>query len=112
WSLANDPERPFAPRRLRRRLGESRRSDHHRALRDRASQTLCRDRGAAAVERGPDLHGGLDGIPLSRARGSQLHDTEQDRPSAVSDGTLMLKYTPRTGAWSETNLCQVTLTPA
>jgi hypothetical protein len=24
----------------------------------------------------------------------------------------MLKYTPRTGAWGETDLCQVTLTPA
>src|SRR6266487_4701533 len=43
---------------------------------------------------------------------SQLHDTEQDRQGAVSDGTLMLKYTPRTGAWGETDLCQVTLTPA
>jgi len=43
---------------------------------------------------------------------SQLHDTEQDRQGAASDGTLMLKYTPRTGAWGETDLCQVTLTPA
>jgi acetoacetate decarboxylase len=43
---------------------------------------------------------------------SQLHATEQARQEAVSDGTLMLKYTPRTGAWGETDLCQVTLTPA
>jgi hypothetical protein len=43
---------------------------------------------------------------------SQLHDAEQDRQGAISDGTLMLKYTPRTGAWGETDLCQVTLTPA
>ena len=43
---------------------------------------------------------------------SQLHDTEQDRQGAASDGTLMLKYTPRTGAWGEADLCQVTLTPA
>ena len=25
---------------------------------------------------------------------------------------MMLKYIPRTGAWGETDLCQVTLTPA
>jgi acetoacetate decarboxylase len=43
---------------------------------------------------------------------SQLHDTDPDRQGAASDGTLMLKYTPRTGAWGETDLCQVTLTPA
>jgi hypothetical protein len=41
-----------------------------------------------------------------------LRDTEQDRQGAVSDGTLMLRYKPRTGAWGETDLCQVTLTPA
>ncbi|MDH2344147.1 MULTISPECIES: acetoacetate decarboxylase family protein [unclassified Bradyrhizobium] len=35
---------------------------------------------------------------------------EQAPPS--SDGTLMLKYVPRTGAWGEHDLCQVTLTPA
>src|SRR5207244_12026622 len=35
---------------------------------------------------------------------------EQAPPS--SDGTLMLKYVPRTGAWGEHELCQVTLTPA
>ena len=29
-----------------------------------------------------------------------------------SDGTLMLKYVPRTGAWGEADVCQVTLTPA
>jgi acetoacetate decarboxylase len=43
---------------------------------------------------------------------SQLHETAKDSPTTVSDGTLMLKYTPRTGAWGETELCQVTLTPA
>jgi acetoacetate decarboxylase len=43
---------------------------------------------------------------------SQLYDTEQDRQGAVSDEILMLKYIPRTGAWGETDLCQVTLTPA
>lgn len=29
-----------------------------------------------------------------------------------SDGTLMLKYMPRTGDWGEADVCQVTLTPA
>ena len=43
---------------------------------------------------------------------SQLRDAEQVRQGAASDGTLMLKYAPRTGAWGETDLCQVTLTPA
>src|SRR5882672_8929011 len=43
---------------------------------------------------------------------SQLHDADPNRQRAASDGTLMLKYTPRTGAWGETDLCQVTLTPA
>ena len=44
---------------------------------------------------------------------SQLHDADPVRLGvAASDGTLMLKYEPRTGAWGETDLCQVTLTPA
>jgi acetoacetate decarboxylase len=43
---------------------------------------------------------------------SELRDTEPVRQAAASDGTLMLKYTPRTGAWGEADLCQVTLTPA
>ncbi|NTG28736.1 acetoacetate decarboxylase family protein [Agrobacterium rhizogenes] len=43
---------------------------------------------------------------------AQLQDAEPHREGAASDGTLMLKYTPRTGAWGETDLCQVTLTPA
>jgi acetoacetate decarboxylase len=42
---------------------------------------------------------------------SKLHETGRDRQGAPSDGTLMLKYKPRTGAWGETDLCQVTLTP-
>jgi len=29
-----------------------------------------------------------------------------------SDGTLMLKYKPRTGDWGEADLCEVTLTPS
>ena len=43
---------------------------------------------------------------------AQLRDSDPVRPVAASDGTLMLKYIPRTGAWGETDLCQVTLTPA
>jgi len=43
---------------------------------------------------------------------SQLREADPVRPVAASDGTLMLKYVPRTGAWGETDLCQVTLTPA
>jgi hypothetical protein len=43
---------------------------------------------------------------------SELHEIERYRQAAPSDGTLMLKYKPRTGAWGETDLCQVTLTPA
>jgi acetoacetate decarboxylase len=30
----------------------------------------------------------------------------------ASEGTLMLKYMPRTGEWGEADVCQVTLTPA
>jgi hypothetical protein len=43
---------------------------------------------------------------------SQLHEAETNQQGPASDGTLMLKYKPRTGAWGETDLCQVTLTPA
>jgi hypothetical protein len=43
---------------------------------------------------------------------AQLRDADPVRPAAASDGTMMLKYIPRTGAWGESDLCQVTLTPA
>lgn len=43
---------------------------------------------------------------------SQLRDGDASPQRAASDGMLMLKYTPRTGAWGETDLSQVTLTPA
>jgi len=33
-------------------------------------------------------------------------------PAAPMDGTLMLKYVPRTGAWGEADICQVSFTPA
>ena len=43
---------------------------------------------------------------------SEHRDVAGHETSAPSDGTLMLKYVPRTGAWGETDLRQVTLTPA
>jgi hypothetical protein len=33
-------------------------------------------------------------------------------PQSPSDGTLMLKYMPRTGEWGEADVCQVTFSPA
>jgi acetoacetate decarboxylase len=42
---------------------------------------------------------------------SDCHDGPARETKAPSDGTLMLKYVPRTGAWGETELRQVTLTP-
>lgn len=42
---------------------------------------------------------------------SDLGDTPSPA-KAPSDGTLMLKYLPRTGTWGEAELQQVTLTPA
>lgn len=36
---------------------------------------------------------------------SQLQDAELNQQGPASDGTLMLKYKPRTGAWGETDLC-------
>jgi len=49
-----------------RRLGESRRSDHHRTVTRIGHPKLYAEIAEPRpVERGPDLHGGLDGIPLS-----------------------------------------------
>jgi Acetoacetate decarboxylase (ADC) len=42
---------------------------------------------------------------------SDLHDVPLAHQPAASDGTLMLKYTPRTGEWGEADVSQVTLTP-
>jgi hypothetical protein len=33
-------------------------------------------------------------------------------PQEALEGTLMLKYVPRTGEWGEPEICQVTFTPA
>jgi hypothetical protein len=43
---------------------------------------------------------------------SELRDDAPSPITARSDGTLMLKYIPRTGAWGEADVQQVTLTPA
>ena len=43
---------------------------------------------------------------------SGLRDAPPSPARPSSDGTLMLKYVPRTGAWGESELHQVTLTPA
>jgi acetoacetate decarboxylase len=43
---------------------------------------------------------------------SDLRPAPVQSSASPSDGLLMLKYIPRTGAWGETELCQVTLTPA
>lgn len=42
---------------------------------------------------------------------SDLRDAPAPPVKAPSDGTLMFKYVPRTGAWGEAELHQVTLTP-
>jgi len=44
--------------------------------------------------------------------GSSCEATSPSQESPrLFDGTLMLKYLPRTGAWGEADVCQVTLTP-
>jgi Acetoacetate decarboxylase (ADC) len=43
---------------------------------------------------------------------SDLRDEPPPPAKSPSDGTLMLKYVPRTGAWGESELRQVTLSPA
>ncbi|MGH8782876.1 acetoacetate decarboxylase family protein [Paraburkholderia sp.] len=42
----------------------------------------------------------------------ELAEAPPGKTSGGSDGTLMLKYKPRTGDWGEADLCQVTLTPS
>jgi acetoacetate decarboxylase len=38
--------------------------------------------------------------------------TNESKPGPQMQGTLMLKYVPRTGAWGDTDICQVSFTPA
>lgn len=42
---------------------------------------------------------------------AELRPASAQAPASPSDGMLMLKYVPRTGAWGETELQQVTLSP-
>ena len=44
----------------------------------------------------------------------QVAESRQPDPAAVPQlqGTLMLKYVPRTGVWGEADICQVSFTPA
>lgn len=43
---------------------------------------------------------------------SDLRDAPAPQAAPTSDGVMMLKYIPKTGTWGETELQQVTLTPA
>jgi hypothetical protein len=38
--------------------------------------------------------------------------THESNPGPAMQGTLMLKYVPRTGAWGDADICQVSFTPA
>lgn len=56
---------------------------------------------------------GWQGYQFLELEVSQLEDVEATASSQPRwDGTLMLKYLPRTGDWGESDVCQVTLTPA
>ena len=55
---------------------------------------------------------GWMGFPFLDLTVSELRDTPSSPTKSRSDGTLMLKYVPRTGTWGEAELQQVTLTPA
>lgn len=55
--------------------------------------------------------GGWMGFRFLDLSVSDCRDAPVRAPSVASDGTLMLKYVPRTGAWGEAELRQVTLTP-
>jgi hypothetical protein len=41
----------------------------------------------------------------------ELDVPDETRPEPQLEGTLMLKYIPRTGAWGEAEICQVSFTP-
>jgi acetoacetate decarboxylase len=42
----------------------------------------------------------------------RLASTSKSNPGPQMQGTLMLKYVPRTGAWGDADICQVSFTPA
>jgi hypothetical protein len=58
------------------------------------------------------MHSRLDGLSLLEVTISELHDRTPPPTMPRSDGALMLKYVPCTGAWGEADVHQVTLTPA
>jgi hypothetical protein len=41
-----------------------------------------------------------------------VESASETREGPQMEGTLMLKYVPRTGAWGEADVCQVSFTPA
>jgi acetoacetate decarboxylase len=43
---------------------------------------------------------------------AEIDEPDETRPGPKLDGTLMLKYVPRTSAWGEAEICQVSFTPA
>jgi hypothetical protein len=42
---------------------------------------------------------------------SERHEPQTEPPGPQLEGTLMLKYVPRTGAWGQADICQVSFTP-
>ncbi len=54
---------------------------------------------------------GWMGFRFLKLEVSNLQEAPIGEPKAASDGTLMLKYTPRTGDWGAAETCQVTHTP-
>ena len=54
---------------------------------------------------------GWDGFRFLDLTVSDLRDASTPQATAHSDGIMMLKYIPKTGAWGESELEQVTLTP-
>jgi len=53
------------------------------------------------------------GFKFLDLRVSKRHEPEiEPTPGPQLEGTLMLKYVPRTGAWGEADICQVSFTPA
>ena len=53
------------------------------------------------------------GFKFLDLRASKRHEPEiEPTPGPDLAGTLMLKYVPRTGAWGEADICQVSFAPA
>ena len=53
------------------------------------------------------------GFKFLDLRVSRRHEPETElKPGPQLEGTLMLKYDPRTDTWGEADICQVSFTPA